>query len=83
MAQANPSALALSFAGRHEPKPLPFDPTKLSGLSERLIRSHWENNHCGALKALNVIEQRLAAMLDDPDLPPYVYGDLSSRSTST
>jgi superoxide dismutase, Fe-Mn family len=77
MAQANePSAQARAFAGRHEPKPLPFDPTKLPGLSERLIRSHWENNYCGALKALNVIEQRLAAMLDDPDLPPYIYGDL-------
>jgi Fe-Mn family superoxide dismutase len=76
MAQANPSALAPAFAGRHEPKPLPFDPGKLTGLSERLIRSHWENNYCGALKALNVIELRLAAMLDDPDLPPYVYGDL-------
>src|SRR5689334_13241762 len=77
MAQAsNPSALAPAFAGRHEPRPLPFDPAKLTGLSERLIRSHWENNYCGALKALNVIEHRLAAMLDDPDLPPYVYGDV-------
>lgn len=76
MAQANPSALAPAFAGRHAPKPLQFDATKLAGLSERLIRSHWENNYCGALKALNAIEQRLATMLDDPDLPPYVYGDL-------
>ncbi len=70
------STLAPAFGGRHEPKPLPFDPAKLPGLSERLIRSHWENNYCGALKALNVVEQRLAAMLEDPDLQPYVYGDL-------
>jgi len=76
MAQPHPSALAPAFAGRHEPKPLPFDPAKLRGLSERLVRSHWENNYCGALKALNVIEQRLAAMVDDTDLPPYVYGGL-------
>lgn len=68
--------LAPAFAGTHEPRPLPFDPAKLSGLSERLIRSHWENNYCGAVKALNAVERRLAAMLDDPDLPPYVYGDL-------
>ncbi len=67
---------APAFSGRHEPKPLPFDPAKLHGLSERLIRSHWENNYCGAVKALNAVEQRLAVMLDDPDVPPYVYGDL-------
>ncbi len=71
-----PKAVALAFAGRHEPKPLPFDPSKLAGLSERLIRSHWENNYCGAVKALNAVERRLAAMLEDSELPPYVYGDL-------
>ena len=41
-AAANPSAPA--FAGGHQPKPLGFDPMKLDGLSEKLIRSHWENN---------------------------------------
>jgi superoxide dismutase, Fe-Mn family len=65
-----------AFAGRHEPRPLPFHPAKLRGLSERLVRSHWENNYCGAVKALNAVELRLADMLEDPDLPPYVYGDL-------
>ncbi len=67
---------APAFAGTHEPRPLPFDPAKLTGLSERLVRSHWENNYCGAVKALNAVERRLAAMLDDSELPPYVYGDL-------
>lgn len=65
-----------AFAGRHEPRPLPFDPAKLTAMSERLIRSHWENNYCGSVKALNSVEHRLAAMLEDPDLPAYVYGDL-------
>ncbi len=69
-------ALAPAFAGTHEPRQLPFNPARLSGLSERLIRSHWENNYCGAVKALNAVERRLAAMLEDPELPPYVYGDL-------
>jgi Fe-Mn family superoxide dismutase len=69
-------AAAPAFAGAHEPRPLPFEPAKLTGLSERLIRSHWENNYCGAVKALNAVERRLAAMLEDPELPPYVYGDL-------
>jgi Fe-Mn family superoxide dismutase len=64
------------FRGDHQPKPLKFDPARLSGLSERLIRSHWENNYGGAVKALNAIERRLAVMLPDKDLPPYVYGDL-------
>jgi Fe-Mn family superoxide dismutase len=64
------------FAGQHQPKPLPFDPTKLKGISEKLIRSHHENNYTGAVKALNAVEQRLAAMLNDKDLPAYIYGDL-------
>src|SRR4029077_5272428 len=68
--------IARAFAGKHQPKPLPFDPTKLKGISEKLIRSHWENNYGGAVKALNVVEQRLATMLADKDLPAYVYGDL-------
>ena len=71
---AGPSARA--FRGQHQPKPLPFDASKLRGLSEKLIKSHWENNYSGAVKALNVVEQRLASMLTEKDLPPYIYGDL-------
>lgn len=74
-AQTQP-AMAKAFAGQHQPKPLPFDPTKLKGISEKLIRSHHENNYGGAVKALNAVEQRLAAMLNEKDLPAYVYGDL-------
>jgi Fe-Mn family superoxide dismutase len=65
-----------AFRGLHQPKPLPFDAGKLKGLSEKLIRSHWENNYGGAVKALNTIEHRLATLLNESDLPPYVYGDL-------
>lgn len=71
-----PAALPKAFAGQHQIKPLPFDPAKLKGISEKLIRSHWENNYSGALRALNVVEQRLAAMAADKDLPAYIYGDL-------
>ena len=67
---------ARAFRGQHQPKPLSFDPAKLKGLSEKLIRSHHENNYGGAVKALNVVEQRLEAMMKDKDLPPYVYGDV-------
>ena len=65
-----------AFSGQHQIKPLPFDPAKLKGISEKLIRSHHENNYSGAVRALNAVEQRLAAMLADKDLPAYVYGDL-------
>lgn len=67
---------AMSFRGGHQPKPLPFDATKLKGISEKLIRSHWENNYTGAVKALNVVEQRLFALQKEKDLPAYLYGDL-------
>jgi Fe-Mn family superoxide dismutase len=72
MTQSIPSA----FAAIHERRPLPFDPAKLDGLSEKLIRSHWENNYGGSVKALNAIKQRLSAALSDPDLPAFVYNDL-------
>ena len=67
---------ARAFRGQHQPKPLPFDPSKLRGLSEKLVRSHHENNYTGALRALNAVEQRLDAMMKDKELPAYVYGDL-------
>src|SRR5262249_30006251 len=75
-AQTATPAATRAFAGQHQVKALPFDAAKLKGISEKLIKSHWENNYQGALKALNVVEQRLAAMLNDKDLPVYVYGDL-------
>jgi Fe-Mn family superoxide dismutase len=46
----------------YEPKPLSCDPSRLNGLSERLILSHWENNYGGAVKRLNAIEERLAGL---------------------
>ncbi len=69
----------MAFAGKHQPKPLPFDPTKLNGISEKLIRSHHENNYTGAVKALNAVEQRLVALAKEKDLPAYIYGDLKRQ----
>ena len=74
-ADADPVPPARAFRGAHAPKPLPFDPTKLTGISEKLIRSHWENNYSGAVKALNAVEDRLATAMADKDLLPYLYGD--------
>jgi Fe-Mn family superoxide dismutase len=41
---------------------LPFDPATLDGLSEKLMRSHHQNNYGGAVKRLNAIRARLAEM---------------------
>ena len=49
----------------YAPKPLPFDPTKLPGLSEKLLRSHHENNYVGAVKKLNGVRKHLAAVNGD------------------
>lgn len=65
-----------AFAGNHQPVPLRFAPGALPGLSERLVQSHWENNYQGSVRALNMIEGRLAAAMADPDFPPVVYGGL-------
>jgi len=65
-----------AFRGGHQPKPLPFDPSKLKGISEKVIKSHWENNYSGSVKALNAVELRLAELMKDKDAPAYVYGDL-------
>jgi len=67
---------ATAEPGKHEPKPLPFDPAKLKGLSEKLLVSHHDNNYVGSVKALNMIEGRLAQAMQDPDFPPLVYGGL-------
>jgi Fe-Mn family superoxide dismutase len=65
-----------AFVDSHRPKPLKFDPAKLNGLSDRLITSHWENNYGGSVKALNMVQGRLAAAMTDKDFPPLIYGDL-------
>lgn len=65
-----------AFAGRHTPKPLRFDPASLTGLSERLITSHWENNYQGSVRGLNVIEERLAAARADTGFPAVAYAGL-------
>jgi Fe-Mn family superoxide dismutase len=75
-AVAEQTLSANAFRGQHQPRPLPFDPAKLNGISEKLIRSHWENNYTGSVNALNAVEQRLASMSKEKDLPAYMYGDL-------
>lgn len=49
-------------AAANAPLPLPFDPAKIKGLSEKLLVSHYENNYIGAVKRLNAIAEQLAAL---------------------
>jgi Fe-Mn family superoxide dismutase len=41
---------------------LPFDPAALRGLSEKLLRSHHQNNYGGAARRLNAIRAQLAGL---------------------
>lgn len=43
-------------------QPLPIDPAKLNGLSEKLVVSHHQNNYSGAVKRLNAIRAELASL---------------------
>jgi len=52
-------------AAARQPRPLPFDPAKLNGLSEKLMRSHYDNNYSGAVKRLGQIEAQLASVTKD------------------
>ena len=56
-------------------KPLSCDPARIKGMSERLILSHYENNYGGAVKRLNVIEEKLAE-LDYVSAPGFLINGL-------
>lgn len=43
-------------------KPLACDPARLTGLSEKLVVSHYENNYGGAVKRLNQIQDYLQSV---------------------
>src|SRR3546814_5609280 len=40
-----PPPVISAFAGGHQPRPLTFDPARPTGLSEKLSRSHYDNNN--------------------------------------
>src|SRR5262252_1277300 len=56
-------------------KPLPCDPGRIRGMSERMIISHYENNYGGAVKRLNLIEEKLAE-LDYASVPGFLVNGL-------
>src|ERR1051325_11067086 len=52
----------VAAAGGWPIKPLPFDPKKLKGLSEKLIVSHHDNNYAGAARRIGQIQQMLGGL---------------------
>lgn len=62
---------------QHPIAPLPFDPRRLDGISERMIVSHHENNYGGAVKNLNKVEEELARVTKDT--PGFLVAGLKER----
>ena len=56
-------------------KTLGCDPARIKGMSERLIISHYENNYGGAVKRLNLIEEKIAE-LDYTSAPGFLINGL-------
>jgi Fe-Mn family superoxide dismutase len=72
---ARATTLATGATMTYDAKPLPFDPKKLSGISEKLIVSHHDNNYAGAVKRLNAITAELAGF-DWANAPTYTVNGL-------
>ncbi len=66
VARADPLPAGPAFAPT--PVPLPFDPKSITGLSEKLLVSHHDNNYVGAVKRLGAISTQFAAL--DPATAP-------------
>jgi Fe-Mn family superoxide dismutase len=64
-AKTDKPALVPVAAGAHKAVPLPFDPAKLTGLSEKMLTSHHDNNYAGAIKNLNAVELKLDKVTKD------------------
>lgn len=64
-ASAKAPALTPVAPGGHKVAPLPFNPAKLRGLSDKLLTSHHANNYSGAIKNLNAVELELDKVTKD------------------
>ncbi|MBK8839263.1 MAG: superoxide dismutase [Hyphomonadaceae bacterium] len=58
----------------YQPKPLPFDPKTIPGLSEKILVSHHDNNYVGAVTRLGAIEAQVAQL--DPAAPGFMFNGL-------
>lgn len=63
---------------KYDVKPLPFNPAKLQGISEKLIVSHHDKNYAGAVKRLGTIEEKIAQL--PADAAPFQMGSLKREA---
>lgn len=68
-------AQAVTPAPGYTPKPLPFDPKVITGLSEKLLTSHHDNNYVSAVKRLGSIQGEFAK-LDLASAPNFIVNGL-------
>jgi Fe-Mn family superoxide dismutase len=73
LAQGNQPTAAKAMP--YQAKPMPFDPKSITGISEKVLVSHYENNYVGAVKRLNAIGTQLAE-LDFAKAPNFVLNGL-------
>ena len=73
LAQGNPQTGAKAIP--YQAKQMPFDPKTITGISEKVLVSHYENNYVGAVKRLNAIGTQLAE-LDFAKAPNFVINGL-------
>lgn len=73
---AQPTSKVASL--KYEVKPLPFNPAKLQGISEKLIVSHHDKNYAGAVKRLSAIEEKIAQL--PADAAPFQMGSLKREA---
>jgi Fe-Mn family superoxide dismutase len=69
------TASAVAPQPSFSPLALPFDPKTVTGLSEALLTSHYENNYKGAVMRLEAITQQFAA-LDIASAPGFTLNGL-------
>ena len=73
LAQSNQQTEGKMMA--YQPKPMSFDPKSITGISEKVLVSHYDNNYVGAVKRLNAIGTQLAE-LDFAKAPNFVINGL-------
>jgi len=60
--KTNDKLISKAYGTQHSIKALKFDPSKLRGISKKVIVSHHDNNYAGAVKKLNLIQRQIKAL---------------------